>query len=113
MADETLTELGASHKVVSCLLGVFAVHVPSFGVELGEHVTVEAVKVFHKAESGCAVWHVLELFLIHSLCSDIVVEDFFSCVKKKRGAAKKIIAVIYRLDTVRWIKWRLFLQRDR
>lgn len=89
MADETLTELGASHEVVSCLFGVFAVHFAGFGVKLGEHVTVEAVKVFHKAESRRAVRHVLELFLIYSLCSDIVVVDFISCVQKKRRTSRK------------------------
>lgn len=83
MVNKTLTELGASHEVVSGLFGVFALHFPSFGVELGEHVSMEAVKMFHKAESGRAVWHVFELFLIYSLSSDVVVVDFISCVKKK------------------------------
>lgn len=99
MADETLTEIGASHEVVSCLLGVFAVHFPGFGVELGEHVTVEAVKVFHEAESRRAVWHVLELLLIHCLRPDIVVEDFFSCVRKKwRSSGKNSCQISARKD---------------
>lgn len=89
MADETLTELGTPHEVVSCLFGVFALHFPGFGVELGEHVTVEAVKVFHEAESRRAVWHVLELLLIYSLRSDIVVKDFVSCIQKKRRSASR------------------------
>lgn len=90
MVNKTLTELGASHEVVSGLFGVFAVHFPSFGVELGEHVSVEAVKMFHKAERGRAVWHVFELFLIYSLSSDVVVVDFISCIKKrKRSIFKK------------------------
>lgn len=89
MADQKLTEIGASHEVVSCLFGVFAVHFPSFGVELGEHVTVETVIVFHKAESRRAVWHVLELLLIDSLRSDIVVVDFFSCIQKRGGTQSK------------------------
>lgn len=84
MVKETLTELGASHEVVSGVFGVFAMHVPSFGVELGEHVSVEAVKVFHKAESRRAFWHVFELFLIYSLSSDVVVVDFISCIKKEK-----------------------------
>lgn len=94
MADETLTEIGASHEVVSCLFGVFAVHFPGFGVELGEHVTMEAVKVFHEAESRRAVWHVLELFLIYSLRSDIVVVDFISCIQKRGGAQEKMLSDI-------------------
>lgn len=94
MADETLTELGASHEVVSCLFGVFAVHFAGFGVKLGEHVTVEAVKVFHKAESRRAVRHVLELFLIYSLCSDIVVVDFISCVQKRGGVQERPLSEI-------------------
>lgn len=84
MVNKTLTELGASHEVVSGLFGVFAMHFPSFGVELGEHVSVEAVKVFHKAESGRAVWHAFELFLIYSLSSNVVVVDFISCIKKRK-----------------------------
>lgn len=84
MANKTLTELGASHEVVSGLFGVFAQHFPSFGVKLGEHVSVEAVKVFHEAESGGAVGHAFELFLIYSLSSDVVVVDFIPCVKKRK-----------------------------
>lgn len=103
MADETLTEIGASHEVVSCLFGVFAVHFPGFGVELGEHVTMEAVKVLHEAESRRAVWHVLELFLIYSLRSHIVAVDFISCIQK-RGGAQETNAVRYPLHTIRWNK---------
>ena len=69
----SLTELGASHEVVSCLFGVFAMHFASLWVKLGEHMSMEAVIVLHKAESRCAVWHGLELSLIHCLGLDIKV----------------------------------------
>lgn len=101
MADETLTEIGTPHEVVSCLFGVFALHFPGFGVELGEHVTVEAVKVFHEAESRRAVWHVVELLLIYSLRSDIVVVDFISCIQK-RGGARAETAVRHPQHSIRW-----------
>lgn len=89
MVDKTLTELGASHEVVSCLLGVSAMHVSGFGVKLGEHVSVEAIKVFHKAESRRTVRHVFELFLIYSLSSDVVVVDFISCTKTEEEIQKR------------------------
>lgn len=44
---------------------------------------MEAVKVFHKAESRRAVWRVLELLLMYSLGFDIVVVDFISYIKKR------------------------------
>lgn len=47
----SLTELGASHEVVTCLLGVFALHLTGLWVKLGEQMSVEAVIVPHKAES--------------------------------------------------------------
>lgn len=70
------TELGASHEVVAGLFGVFAVHFASLWIKFGEHVPVEAIVVFHEAESRCAVWHGLELFLLYSLAFKIVVVDF-------------------------------------
>lgn len=73
--DFSLTELGASHEVVTCLLGVSAVHFAGLWIKFGEHVSVEAVIVLHEAEGRCAVWHGLELFLVYSLGSDIVVVD--------------------------------------
>ena len=74
----SLTELRASHEVVSCLFGVFAMHLASLWVKLGEHMSMEAVIVLHKAESRCAVWHGLELFLINCLGLDIEVVDVVS-----------------------------------
>lgn len=63
-------------------------------------MSMEAVKMFHKAESRRAVWHVFELFLIYSLSSDVVVVDFISCIKKrKRSILKK--AIIFLLSKIR------------
>lgn len=61
-------------------------------------MTVEAVKVFHKAESRRAVWHVLELFFIYSLGSDIVVVDFISCIQKRGAAQEKKLSEIRSLQ---------------
>lgn len=57
-------------------------HIAGLRVKLGEHVSVEAVKVLHEAESRRAVWHGLELFLLHSLGSDVVVVDVKTCRKQ-------------------------------
>lgn len=83
VVDETLTELGASHEVVPSLFGVFAIRFPVSGVEFGEHVPMEAVIVFHEAESRRAVRYVLEHLLMHSLGFDIVVVDFISHIRKR------------------------------
>lgn len=79
-----LTKLGASHEVVTGLFGVSAMHLACLWVKLGELVSMEAVIVIHKAESRCAVWHGLELFLIYSLGSDIVVVDVVSLEEDDR-----------------------------
>lgn len=76
--DSSLTELGASHEVVASLFGVSAMHVAGLWVKLGEHVSMEAVVVLHKAKCRRAVRHGLELFLIYSLGFDIVVVDVIS-----------------------------------
>lgn len=57
-------------------------HIAGLRVKLGEHVSVEAVKVLHEAESRRAVWHGLELFLLYSLGSDVVVVDVKTCRKQ-------------------------------
>lgn len=79
-----LTEFVTSHEVVTGLFGVFAVHLASLGVELGEHVAVEAVVVLHVAEGRRAVWHGSELLLFHSLGFYVVVEDLIPCGEKKK-----------------------------
>lgn len=76
---ESLTKFGTSHEVVAGLLGVFARHVAGHRVELGEHVSVEAVVVLHEAEGRRAVWHVVGLFPVHHLGLNSVVEDLVSC----------------------------------
>lgn len=53
-------------------------HLTGLWVKLGEHVSVEAVVVFHEAESRCAVWHGLEFLLVYSLGSNVVVVDVIS-----------------------------------
>lgn len=78
-----LTVFGTSHEVVAGLFGVLAVHLASLGVELGEHVAVEAVVVPHEAESRCAVWHGRELLLFHSLGFYVEVKDLISCGEEK------------------------------
>lgn len=79
-----VTEVEASHEVAACLFGVFAVHLAGLWVKLGELVSVEAVEVLHKAESRRAVWHGLELFLLHHLGFNIVVVDFMSLEEDDR-----------------------------
>lgn len=79
-----LTVFAASRKVVTGLFGVFAVHLASLGVELGEHVAVEAVVVLIEAEGRRAVWHGCELLLFHSLGFYVVVEDFMPFGEKKK-----------------------------
>lgn len=58
-------------------------HVAGLWIKLGEHVSMEAVIVLHESESRGAVWHGLELFLIYSLGSDVVVVDVISYRKKR------------------------------
>lgn len=70
-----VTELGASHEVVACLFGVFLMHLAGLWVKLVEHVSTEAVKVLHKAESRCTIWHGLEIFLFYGLGFDVVEVD--------------------------------------
>lgn len=77
-----LTKFGTSHEVVTGLFGVFAVHLASLGVKLGEHVAVEAVVVLHEAEGRRAVWHGFKLLLVHSLGFYVEVEDFVPCGEK-------------------------------
>lgn len=49
---------------------------------------VEAIVVLHEAESRCAVWHGLELFLFYSLAFKIVVVDFVPFRGKKDACFK-------------------------
>ena len=79
MTDFSLTKVRASHEVVACLFGVFAVHLTGPWIKLGEHVPMEAVIVLHKAESRCAVRHGLKLFLFDSFGSDVEVVDVVFC----------------------------------
>lgn len=79
----SLTKLGASHEVVACLFGVSAMYLTGFWVELGEHVSMEAIMMLHKAESRCAVWHRSKLFLIDSLGLGVVVVDVVSLRENK------------------------------
>lgn len=78
----SLTELGAPHEVGARWFGVSAVHLSGLGVELGKHASVEAVVVLHEAEGRRAVGHGLELFLLYSLGSDVVVVDVVSFRKQ-------------------------------
>lgn len=57
-------------------------HLASLGVELGEHVAVEAVVMPHEAEGRCAVWHGFKLLLVHCLGFHVEVEDFIPCGEK-------------------------------
>lgn len=54
-------------------------HLASLGVELGEHVAVEAVVVLHEAEGRRAVWHGCKLLLVHCLGFYVEVEDLIPC----------------------------------
>lgn len=73
-------------------------HLAGLRVKLGEHVSMEAVKVLHKAERRRTVWHGLELFLLYSLGSDVVVVDFMSC-RRKRHMMLEVKELFFR-----WVK---------
>ena len=78
----SLTEICASREVVPCLFGVSTGHLASLRVELVETVSMETVVVPHVAESGRAVGHALEIFLLHSLGFDIEGVDVVTYIKK-------------------------------
>lgn len=100
----SLTELGASHEVVACLFGVFAVHRAGLWVKLGELVSVEAVIVLHKAEGRCAVWHGLEHFLVYSLGFDVVVVDVMTYRKSNDSVRARADASIIVLPPMRLVR---------
>lgn len=76
-------------------------HFASLWIKFGEHVPVEAIVVLHEAESRCAVWHGLELFLFYSLAFKIVVVDFVPFRGKKDACFKVFPRVAFFLEIVK------------
>lgn len=67
-----------THEVVTSLLWISSMNLPSIGVEFREMVAMEAVIVSRIVEGSRAVGHALEFLMMYLLAVNVKVVDFMT-----------------------------------